>query len=74
MLGGKYILSLTRSPAAATCPHEGWRCDGGILLHLPSVSQGGCHNTAILGLSLFAIFSQVRRFTVLTARTLRARR
>lgn len=25
MLGGKYVLTLTRSPAATTCPHEGWK-------------------------------------------------
>lgn len=30
MLGGKYALTLTRSPAAATCPHEGWKCEGGV--------------------------------------------
>lgn len=42
------------------------------LLHLPSVGQSGRHHAAILGLSLFAIFSQVRKFTVSTARTPRA--
>lgn len=30
MLGGKHVLTLTRSPAAATCPHQGWTCDGGV--------------------------------------------
>lgn len=30
MLGGKHVLTLTHSPAAATCPHQGWTCDGGV--------------------------------------------
>lgn len=46
MLGGKCVLTLKRSPGAATCPHKGWKCDGGLLpplIHQSTSLSQRCH-------------------------------